>query len=71
MLHLPRKMHGGTSARWWRAGALLLIALGAALAANPAEPHHVTAVRFWSLRRRHADRDRDRWRFSREVGPFG
>ncbi|MGB6947520.1 MAG: N-acetylmuramoyl-L-alanine amidase [Bryobacteraceae bacterium] len=49
MLHLPRKMHGGTSARWWRAGALLVIALGAALAASPAEPHHVTAVRFWSL----------------------
>jgi N-acetylmuramoyl-L-alanine amidase len=42
-------MHGGTSARWWRAGGLLVIALGAALAANPAEPHHVTAVRFWSL----------------------
>ncbi len=50
MLHLPRKMHGGTSARWWRAGALLVIALGAPLAAKPAEQHHVTAVRFWSLR---------------------
>jgi N-acetylmuramoyl-L-alanine amidase len=42
-------MHGSTSARWWHAGVLLFIALGAAIAANPAEPHHVTAVRFWSL----------------------
>jgi N-acetylmuramoyl-L-alanine amidase len=36
-------------ARWWRAGALLLVALGASLAADLGEPHHVTAVRFWSL----------------------
>ena len=36
--------------RWWRAGALLLLALGrASFAADLAEPHHVTAVRFWSL----------------------
>ncbi len=58
MLHLPRNMHGedrarSTPARCWRAGALLLLALGAAFskagAADHAEPHHVTAVRFWSL----------------------
>ena len=58
MLHLPRNKHGHqhrrpTCARWWRAGALLFLALGAALgkagAADLAEPHHVTAVRFWSL----------------------
>src|SRR5580693_2690640 len=50
MLHLPRNMHGrAASTRWWQAGALLLLTLGAALAADLAEPHHVTAVRFWSL----------------------
>jgi len=54
MHHLPRNMHGSPNpARWWRAGALLLIALSAApgnaSAADLAEPHHVTAVRFWSL----------------------
>jgi N-acetylmuramoyl-L-alanine amidase len=54
MQHLPRNMHGRTtSARWWRAGAPLCIALwislGASLAADLEEPHHVTAVRFWSL----------------------
>jgi N-acetylmuramoyl-L-alanine amidase len=41
------------AACWWRAGALLFLALGATVskagAADPAEPHHVTAVRFWSL----------------------
>src|ERR1700677_1277495 len=41
------------AACWWRAGALLFLALGATFskagAADPAEPHHVTAVRFWSL----------------------
>jgi len=40
-------------ARWWYAGAWLLLMLCAAFsnarAADPAEPHHVTAVRFWSL----------------------
>jgi N-acetylmuramoyl-L-alanine amidase len=54
MLHLPRKQHGedrarSMCARWWRAGLLLLMAFCAALASDPAEPHHVTAVRFWSL----------------------
>jgi N-acetylmuramoyl-L-alanine amidase len=50
MLHLPRNTHGGsTSVRWWRAGALLLLALGASFASNVAALHHVTAVRFWSL----------------------
>ena len=54
MLHLPRYSHGRRStARWWHAGALLFIALGAAFrmagAADVADPHHVTAVRFWSL----------------------
>jgi N-acetylmuramoyl-L-alanine amidase len=49
MLHLPRYMHG----RGRSAGALLFLTLGAAFsqarAADLAEPHHVTAVRFWSL----------------------
>jgi N-acetylmuramoyl-L-alanine amidase len=59
MPHLPRNKHGRsesasyhagiTAARWWRAGALLFLALSASLAANLSEPHHVTAVRFWSL----------------------
>jgi N-acetylmuramoyl-L-alanine amidase len=63
MLHLPRNKHGRSEsarghsgfdcARWRRAGALLLLTLGAAVclawAANPGETHHVTAVRFWSL----------------------
>jgi N-acetylmuramoyl-L-alanine amidase len=58
MLHLPRNMHGkdrtrSTSAWGWRTGALLCVALGAACttasAADVADPHHVTAVRFWSL----------------------
>jgi N-acetylmuramoyl-L-alanine amidase len=58
MLHLPRNMHGNqhrrsTCACWRRTGALLFLVLGAVLnnasAADLAEPHHVTAVRFWSL----------------------
>src|ERR1700722_15458725 len=58
MLHLPRNMHGkdrtrSTHAYYWRAGALLFLALGAAFttagAADVTDPHHVTAVRFWSL----------------------
>jgi len=50
MLHLPRNMHGSpTAARWWRGGVLLLMALWAALGADLADPHRVTAVRFWSL----------------------
>jgi N-acetylmuramoyl-L-alanine amidase len=49
MLHLPRNRHGRTaSARWWRAGVLLCAAL-CTFAAEPGDPHHVTAVRFWSL----------------------
>jgi N-acetylmuramoyl-L-alanine amidase len=62
MLHLPRNEHGQnrtrcTPARWWQTVAPLLVALGTALgttatqasAEDLAEPHHVTAVRFWSL----------------------
>lgn len=58
MLHLPRNKHGEDRARstpacCWRAGALVLLALGAAFskagAADDADLHHVTAVRFWSL----------------------
>src|SRR3984885_3963253 len=59
MLHLPRNKHGRsgsasnhagfTPARGRRAGALLFLALSTSLAANVTEPHHVTAVRFWSL----------------------
>jgi N-acetylmuramoyl-L-alanine amidase len=59
MLHLRRDKHGRSEsagdracsilARWWRAGALLVLALSGSLAANLGEPHHVTAVRFWSL----------------------
>jgi len=54
MQHLPRHLHSGSiRAGWPRAGALLLIALGTlgpSLASDLAEPHHVTAVRFWSLK---------------------
>ncbi len=50
MPHLPRNRHGSpTPARWWRGGVLLLMTLWAALGADLAEPHRVTAVRFWSL----------------------
>jgi N-acetylmuramoyl-L-alanine amidase len=59
MRNLPRNMHGrgdpgdyrvGSNAvRWRSAGALLVIALSASLTAQVGEPHHVTAVRFWSL----------------------
>jgi N-acetylmuramoyl-L-alanine amidase len=58
MLHLPRNKHGQDRRRsipacCWCAGALLFLALGAAFskagAADVADPHHVTAVRFWSL----------------------
>lgn len=54
MQDLPRNEHGQresrlNTARWWGAGALLLVALGASFAADLGEPHHVTAVRFWSL----------------------
>lgn len=59
MLHLPRKTHGPCQpgnrcapwlpARHWRGSALLLLTLAASLAAGVTEPHHVTAVRFWSL----------------------
>src|SRR5579863_5451999 len=53
MLHLPRNKHGiGSPARWWCAATALMLmigASGASFAADPEEPHHVTAVRFWSL----------------------
>jgi N-acetylmuramoyl-L-alanine amidase len=49
VLHLPRNQHGPTPVRCWRAGALLFLMLGSALAANVSELHRVTAVRFWSL----------------------
>lgn len=50
MLHLPRNKHGrSNTVRWWSATAWLLIALGTAPAADLDDPHHVTAVRFWSL----------------------
>src|SRR5271155_2137882 len=50
LLHVPRKQQGKPRSR---AGllllALLLSAMTAAIGADVAEPHHVTAVRFWSL----------------------
>ena len=47
MLHLPRLQH---NSRMWRcASALLALAASCAIASDVAEPHHVTAVRFWSL----------------------
>src|SRR5579859_5854676 len=47
MLHLPRMQH---KSRTWRcAGALLVLVGSCAIASDVAEPHHVTAVRFWSL----------------------
>jgi len=54
MQHLPRNMHGRTAPlRWWRGAAVLSLLVGTAFnkagAADLAEPHHVTAVRFWSL----------------------
>jgi N-acetylmuramoyl-L-alanine amidase len=50
MLHLRRNMHGiSTFGRWWISPVLLFIVLGVAKAADLEEPHHVTAVRFWSL----------------------
>lgn len=59
MLHLPRKAHGPRQpgnlsaqrlpARLWRASAMLSFALAVSLCAGITEPHHVTAVRFWSL----------------------
>ncbi len=49
-LHLPRKHAGGLCPRARRrTAALLLLAVSSAIGANVAEPHHVTAVRFWSL----------------------
>ncbi len=50
LLHLPRKQQGELCSRAWRlAGALLILALSSVIAADIDEPHHVTAVRFWSL----------------------
>jgi N-acetylmuramoyl-L-alanine amidase len=58
LLHLPRKQRGDLRP-WRRSGARLLSALlsfglssfgiTGAMAADLADPHHVTAVRFWSL----------------------
>ncbi len=50
MLHLPRKQRPELRSRAWRlAGAVLLFTVSGAIAADVDEPHHVTAVRFWSL----------------------
>src|ERR1700728_1548042 len=50
MLHLPRKQRGMVCPRAWRRGAaLLLLAVSGAVAADVADAHHVTAIRFWSL----------------------
>jgi N-acetylmuramoyl-L-alanine amidase len=50
MLHLPRKQQPELRSRVWRlASALLLFTVSGAIAADVDEPHHVTAVRFWSL----------------------
>ncbi len=54
MQHLPRTLHSGNiRVRWPYLGALLAIVLGtlgSSLASDLAAPHHVTAVRFWSLK---------------------
>lgn len=59
MQHLPRNTHGSRlsddlrprfrTTRLSRAAALLLLAIGASVAAENGDLHHVTAVRFWSL----------------------
>jgi N-acetylmuramoyl-L-alanine amidase len=50
MLHLPRKQRGRVCPATWRRGAaLLLLAVSGVVAADVADAHHVTAVRFWSL----------------------
>ena len=50
MLHLPRKQRGESRSRVWLiASVLLILAAISAFAADVDEPHHVTAVRFWSL----------------------
>jgi N-acetylmuramoyl-L-alanine amidase len=54
MQHLPRTLQSGSiRVRWPYVGALLLIVLGtlgSSLASDLAAPHHVNAVRFWSLK---------------------
>jgi N-acetylmuramoyl-L-alanine amidase len=54
MLRLPRTLAGANAGcygfvRWPVAASLLLLLAVGAQAAEPEEPHHVTAVRFWSL----------------------
>lgn len=55
MLHLPRTQQDESISRIarrsqaWRGAAALLVLALSATAADVAEPHHVTAVRFWSL----------------------
>src|ERR1700722_5999598 len=53
MLRLRRNTHGiSAPVRWWLVPiflSILLVTLNQAGAADPEEPHHVTAVRFWSL----------------------
>src|ERR1700739_3244140 len=53
MLHLPRvhPLPGFFSRTLWAKRLILSLILmaGAAIAADLDEPHHVTAVRFWSL----------------------
>src|SRR5580704_12766327 len=50
MLRLLRNTRGICApVRWWPVPALLCVVLCCANAADLEEPHHVTAVRFWSL----------------------
>ncbi len=54
MQHLPRNQHGmgdapRVASRGWRLASWHILALAAAGLLTAAEPHHVTAVRFWSL----------------------
>lgn len=58
LLHLPWKQRdesrsrAAISLRWLLAGVLVILAAGGIIAEEPAaEPHRVTAVRFWSLGR--------------------
>lgn len=51
MLHLSRNMHGPSTPAFCRyAGGLILAAVSLAFAAKGPAQHHVTAVRFWSLK---------------------
>jgi N-acetylmuramoyl-L-alanine amidase len=49
MLHLPRKQPVELCLRAAWLSAWLLLVMTSAVASDDAEPHHVTAVRFWSL----------------------